>query len=90
MQEFVCVASAPPELIMNEWSICTNLWSPYHIVLSYTVPGRYAIPVAQFPDYVKQMQQERDNKLEAEYEVSSSLPFCSPLHTTYHVDIYRH
>ena len=33
------------------------------------VPGRSAIPVAQFPDYVRQMQQERDGTLEEEYKV---------------------
>ena len=33
------------------------------------VPGRSAIPVAQFPDYVRQLQQERDNALMEEYKV---------------------
>ena len=44
-----------------------------HIIPSTPVPGLNAIPVAQFPDYVKKMQQESNNKLEEEYEVRSSL-----------------
>ena len=35
------------------------------------VTGRNGIPEAEFPEHVKQMHQDKDQKLELEYKVSS-------------------
>ena len=49
------------------------------------VPGHYAIPIVQFPDYVRKLQEETDNALEEEYKVyigclMISLSGCLPNH----------
>ena len=42
---------------------------PYTIPFSTAVFSSSAIPIAQFPDYVKQMCQERERRMEIEHMV---------------------
>ena len=38
--------------------------------------SRSDIPVAEFPEYVKLLHQDRDQKLEVEYKVPTNLSMC--------------
>ena len=40
----------------------------------YPVTARDDIPEAEFPDYVKQMHQDRDQKYNMEFQVSTTPP----------------